>query len=124
MHHTGNKLHIASIYFLLCLSLTVVPIDGRTEDAPNQVGFGAVAAMSAEDLADFRGADYDVTTVVQSNQQLNQTVHGGSIEAGKIMNGEINIGSLENFNGIGLLVSNTGNNSAVNAALGVTFHLE
>lgn len=92
-------------------------------DAQSFVGLGII---QNDNLEDIRAGDFDVTTTVLGIQELQTTLTGGDIRANTIINGDIVFkdNAFSQFSGIGLIVGNTGNNSAINAALGVTIHLE
>lgn len=92
----------------------------------------AAAFPDAMDVADaaeldvLRGMNGDTRIRVETNQQLNATVTGSSFTAGTINSGSVTFAenALENFSGIGLFNVVTGNNNAVESAIGVTFNLQ
>lgn len=73
-----------------------------------------------------RGMNGNTRINVQSTQDMNATVTGSSFTAGTINGGSVTFAehSLDNFSGIGLFNVVTGNNNAVNSAVGVTFNLQ
>jgi hypothetical protein len=80
----------------------------------------------ATELDSLRGMNGDTRIRVETNQQLNATVSGSSFSAGTINSGSVTFAenALENFSGIGLFNVVTGNNNAVDSAIGVTFNLQ
>lgn len=89
-------------------------------------GFAAQAVIEAEQLGELRAGNFDVNTTVQSIQDLAAVVTDSSINAGIIDSGAITFheNAFGGFSGIGNFLNNTGNGNAINAAVGVTFHLE
>lgn len=87
--------------------------------------FSNLTVVEEEDLEGMRAGDFDINTTVQSIQDLQASVNDSEFNAHIIVNGSITIEehAFDNFGGIGLVVGNTGNNNAIDAALGVTFHL-
>lgn len=100
--------------------------DTLAQDLAEVNGFAGLAVIEADELGKLRGGDFDTVTTVQSIQELGATVVGGQFVANILANGAITIQerALENFSGVGLFVNNTGNGNAIDAALGVTFHLQ
>ncbi|MGH2567224.1 MAG: hypothetical protein ACRDGA_02715 [Bacteroidota bacterium] len=100
--------------------------DSFAQDLGEANGFAGLAVIEEHELEKLRGGDFDTVTTVQSNQELGATVIGGQFIANTLANGAITVGegALENFSGVGLFVNNTGNGNAIDAALGVTFHLQ
>lgn len=89
-------------------------------------GFNNLSLVGESALEEMRAGDVGANPNVQSIQNLQATVTGGDFNADAIINGSVTIGehAFDNFGGIGLVVGNTGNNNAIDAALGVTFHLQ
>ncbi len=94
-------------------------------DAPATPSFGELFAISDVELAEYRGRDGNTNITVQTNQQLDAQVSNSSFQAGQINSGAVTFGehALDNFSGVGQFTIVTGNNNAVNSALGVTFNL-
>lgn len=88
--------------------------------------FESLSIVDTVGLSEMRAGDFDVNTTVTSIQELKATVTGGDFQAHSIVNGDIifHDNAFDHFGGIGLVVGNTGNNNAIDAALGVSFHLE
>ncbi|MGA7799869.1 MAG: hypothetical protein WCC36_03580, partial [Gammaproteobacteria bacterium] len=88
--------------------------------------FATAATVDGSELAQFRGREGHTTITVESNQDLAATINGSSFQAGTINSGSVTIGpnALDHFGGVGLFNIVTGNNNAVDAAIGVTFNLQ
>jgi hypothetical protein len=84
------------------------------------------SVAEATELDSLRGMSGETRIWVETNQQLNATVSGSSFSAGTINSGSVTFAenALENFSGIGLFNVVTGNNNAVESAIGVTFNLQ
>ena len=115
--------------------------------SPLLLGIGAIAAISGQVAADqpIFSNDFEALTIietdhmaelsgrngntnltnVQSIQELEATISGSSFNADTINTGAITIEqhALDNFDGIGLFNILTGNNNAVDAAVGVSIYL-
>ncbi len=78
------------------------------------------------ELDALRGMNGDTRIRVETNQQLNASVTGRRFTAGTITGGSVTFAenALENFSGIGLFNVVTGNNNAVDSAIGVTFNMQ
>ncbi|MGH9957684.1 MAG: hypothetical protein ACREBC_11240, partial [Pyrinomonadaceae bacterium] len=107
------------------VSLTAFGGLSLADEAGNDA-FATLTVVEEQDLEGLRSGDFDITTTVESTQELHGTVTDSIFDAGTIVNGSITIRdhAFENFSGIGLIVGNSGNNNAINAALGVSFHLQ
>lgn len=123
-----KDLSIDSRAFLWAMLFSLLLFTGQVfgNDSVDRESFAALDIVDEQDLKQIRAGDFDITTTVQSIQDLQASVIGGDFNAHSIVNGAINIkeNAFENFSGIGLVVGNTGNNNAIGAALGVTFHLQ
>lgn len=88
--------------------------------------FSTLSVADVAELEELRGMNGDTRITVQSNQNLEATVSGSSFSAGTINGGSVTFAerSLDNFSGIGLFNVVTGNNNAVDSAVGVTFNLQ
>ncbi|MEJ2380317.1 MAG: hypothetical protein P8076_03940 [Gammaproteobacteria bacterium] len=88
--------------------------------------FTALTAMDPTQLDAQRGGDGDTHITVSSTQGLQSTVNGSVIEAGTVASGSVSIAehALDRFSGVGLFNIVTGNNNAVDAAIGVNFNLQ
>lgn len=97
-----------------------------TAEETHRPDFAAQAVIEAEQLGELRAGNFDVNTTVQSKQDLTAVVTGTNIVAGSMDNGRITLqeNAFSGFSGIGNFLNNTGNGNALNAAVGVTFHLE
>lgn len=104
---------------VLCAG-SAVPV--QAEDA----GFEGHAVAADTDLDALRGMNGDTNITVRTEQNLNAAVTGSSFTAGTINGGSVTIAehALDNFSGIGLFNIVTGNNNAVDSAVGVTFNLQ
>ena len=88
--------------------------------------FDDLSVIETDSLDELRGRDGDTSITVSSNQTLQATVTGSEFTAGTINSGSVSFGenAIGNFSGIGLFNIVTGNNNAVDTALGVSFHLQ
>lgn len=94
--------------------------------ADEAAGFSGLTVANSAELDEMRGMNGDTRITVQSRQDLDATVTGSSFSAGTINGGSVTFAehSLDNFSGIGLFNIVTGNNNAVDSAVGVTFNLQ
>lgn len=94
--------------------------------ADETAGFSGLPVADSAELDGLRGMNGDTRISVQSRQDLEATVTGSSFSAGTINGGSVTFAerSLDNFSGIGLFNIVTGNNNAVDSAVGVTFNLQ
>lgn len=92
----------------------------------NVLALDAAPTIGSENLGDLRGRNGDTSITVQSNQSLEASVAGSTINADTINSGAVTIqeNALQNFSGVGLFNLNTGNNNSINNAVGVTFNLQ
>lgn len=99
--------------------------DGTSAEGSDDM-FAAMAAVDGPELAQFRAREGHTTITVESHQDLAATINGSSFQAGSINSGSVTIGpnALDHFGGVGLFNIVTGNNNAVDAAIGVTFNLQ
>jgi hypothetical protein len=88
--------------------------------------FSDLAVAETGELDTLRAQNGNTNITVQSNQDLTATVTGSTFNVDTIYGGSVTIGegALENFSGVGLFNIVTGNNNAVNSAVGVTFNLQ
>ena len=86
-------------------------------------GFAALDAIERDDLAGLSGRDN--LTNVQSIQELDATVSNSSFNADTIMSGAITIEqhALDHFEGVGMFNIFTGNNNAVDSAVGISVYI-
>ena len=91
----------------------------------DEAGFGALELMASDDMDALRGRNGDVLTNVQSIQDLDATVTGGTFNADTMTTGMITIeqNALEGFSGVGIFNIFTGHNNAVGAAVGISVFL-
>ena len=95
---------------------------GVTPAYADEAEFGALELMASEDMDALRGRNGDVLTNVQSIQDLDATVTGGTFSADTMTTGTITIEqhALEGFSGVGIFNIFTGHNNAVDAAVGIS----
>jgi hypothetical protein len=98
----------------------------KAAGAGAEEGFTALTVMDPAQLDAQRGGDGDTHITVSSTQGLQSTVNGSVIEAGTVASGSVSIAehALDRFSGVGLFNIVTGNNNAVDAAIGVNFNLQ
>jgi hypothetical protein len=94
--------------------------------AQEQDEFTGLSVSPPMELDDLRGQDVNTQITVQSNQDLSASVTGSTFTVGTLNSGSVTIAehALDNFSGVGVFNIVTGNNNAVNAAIGVTFNLQ
>lgn len=111
-----SRLMLAVIFTMICS--TVYAVDDSM--------FPELPVAGAAELDALRGMNGNTRINVQSTQDLDATVTGSSFTAGTINGGSVTFAehSLDNFSGIGLFNVVTGNNNAVDSAVGVTFNLQ
>lgn len=117
--HMGTRIK-AAILAASC-ALACAGVQAGDADA-----FPHTCIAEAAELDSLRGMNGETRIRVETNQQLNATVSGSSFSAGTINSGSVTFAenALENFSGIGLFNVVTGNNNAVESAIGVTFNLQ
>ncbi len=86
-------------------------------------GFEALDQIASDELVSLTGRDN--LTNVQSIQELDATISNSSFNADTIMSGAITIEqhALENFEGVGMFNIFTGNNNAVDSAVGISIFI-
>ena len=86
-------------------------------------GFAALDVLETQDLAELSGRDN--LTNVQSIQELDATVSNSTFTVGTMVTGAITIEqhALDHFAGVGLFNIFTGNNNAVNSAVGISIYV-
>ncbi|WP_421868463.1 hypothetical protein [Motiliproteus sp.] len=106
---------------LLAAALVSQPLSAESLD--HSIGFEDSVRLSENELATLNGRDS--LTNVQSIQELEATVSNSSFTADTIMSGGITIEqhALDNFEGVGMFNLFTGNNNAVNSAVGISIYL-
>lgn len=87
--------------------------------------FGDAGVVDLQDLGALRGREGGMSVTVATDQELNAAVVGGAITADNFTTGGVSFGenAFDNFGGVGLVNVVTGNNNAIEAAIGVTFNL-
>ncbi len=119
------KIQLQSIVYITVLIFTQFT---ATCIANEVVGdsFAGLNIVTNDNMSEMRAGDFSVSNSVLGIQELQTTLTGGDFNATSIINGDIVFkdNAFSQFSGIGLIVGNTGNNSAINAALGVTFHID
>lgn len=87
--------------------------------------FGDLGVVDSQEMGELRGREGGTSITVATDQDLNASVVGGAITADTFATGGVNFGdnAFDNFGGVGLVNVVTGNNNAVEAAIGVTFNL-
>ncbi len=93
--------------------------------SPETNAFGDVGVVDAAQMGELRGREGGTSITVATDQDLNASVVGGAITADTFATGGVSFGdnAFDNFGGVGLVNVVTGNNNAVEAAIGVTFNL-
>jgi hypothetical protein len=88
--------------------------------------FAGLSVIENDNLDTLRGRDGDTSITVSSNQTLEAMITGSEFNAGTVNSGGVSFGegSIGTFSGIGLFNIVTGNNNAVDTALGVSFNLQ
>lgn len=96
------------------------------EEMPVDEAFGNLTSIEGDDLGGVRGREGSTTITVQSNQNLGANITGSTFDVGTMVSGEVTFaeGALGEFSGVGLFNVVTGNNNAVNNAIGVTINLQ
>ncbi|MBI5040605.1 MAG: hypothetical protein HZB57_05225 [Gammaproteobacteria bacterium] len=94
--------------------------------AQAQDEFTGLSVSQPTELDDLRGQSSNTQITVQSNQDLSASVTGSTFTVGTLNSGSVTIAehALDGFSGVGVFNIVTGNNNAVNAAIGVTFNLQ
>ncbi len=108
---------LAALFTMACSNLLA---DDHASD------LDSLTVANTVELDALRGMNGDTRIRVETNQQLNASVTGSSFTAGTITGGSVTFAenALENFSGIGLFNVVTGNNNAVDSAIGVTFNMQ
>ena len=98
----------------------------RADEPVVAENFDDLSVIETDSLDELRGRDGDTSITVSSNQTLQAIVTGSEFNAGTINSGSVSFGenAIGNFSGIGLFNIVTGNNNAVDTALGVSFNLQ
>lgn len=114
------------IILFLALGITTansVNADSALATPPDAQGFAALDVIEADALASLSGRDN--LTNVQSIQELDATVSNSSFNADTINTGAITIEqhALDHFEGVGMFNIFTGNNNAVDSAVGISVYL-
>ena len=88
-------------------------------------GFGDVGVVDSTQMGELRGREGRLSVTVATDQELTASVVGGAITADNFTTGGVTFGenAFDNFGGVGLVNVVTGNNNAIEAAIGVTFNL-
>ena len=88
--------------------------------------FTGVEVSQQVELDMLRAQSGNTQITVQSNQELSASVTGSTFNVGTLNSGSVTIAehALDNFSGVGLFNIVTGNNNAVNSAIGITFNLQ
>ena len=119
-------LYLAGARFMCSLLTGICVLASGGLQAGETDAFLHTIVAEAVELDSLRGMNGETRIRVETNQQLNATVSGSSFSAGTINSGAVTFAenALENFSGIGLFNVVTGNNNAVDSAIGVTFNLQ
>jgi hypothetical protein len=122
IHARLSRMVLAGLFTMTCSS----SVFSAEESMFPETAFPELPVADASELDALRGMNGDTRINVQSTQQLEATVSGSSFTAGTINGGSVTFAehSLDNFSGIGLFNVVTGNNNAVDSAVGVTFNLQ
>ena len=115
----------ATVY-LVAIGALLLFGTSRAEEPVAVENFDDLSVIETDSLDELRGRDGDTSITVSSNQTLEAMVTGSEFNAGTINSGGVSFGenAIGNFSGIGLFNIVTGNNNAVDTALGVSFHLQ
>lgn len=126
MRHSENDFQVLLYMSALLLGLFIKSNDVLAQDQLAQDEFAGLTVSEAQELDTLRGQNGHTQIVVQSNQELNATVTGSTFNVGTINGGAVTIAdhALDNFSGVGVFNIVTGNNNAVDAAVGITFNLQ
>lgn len=118
---TAWRVFFALSVFFILLTTSAPSLAEQPGDA-----FTTLDVIQANDLDTFRGREGHSSVSVQNNQDLEASISGSSFSADTITSGSVNIAerALDNFSGIGMFNIVTGNNNAVDAAVGVNFNLQ
>lgn len=110
---------------VLSESRTADPFEVQGLPAGEINAFGDVGIVDAEQMGALRGREGGTSITVATDQDLNASVVGGAITADTFTTGGVSFGenAFDNFGGVGLVNVVTGNNNAIEAAIGVTFNL-
>ena len=111
----------ATLVFVVVSAFTAQPVSAESWN--DNSGFDAIDRIETTELATLSGRDN--LTNVQSIQELDATVSNSSFTAETIISGAITIEqhALDNFEGVGMFNIFTGNNNAVNSAVGISIYL-
>ncbi len=103
------------------IAATLAP-PGVTNALADEAGFGGLELMPSEDMDALRGRNGDMFTNVQSIQDLDATVTGGTFSANTMSTGAVTIEqhAFDGFSGVGIFNLMSGNNNAVDAAVGIS----
>lgn len=84
--------------------------------------FGTLDLMPTGEMDALRGRNGDMFTNVQSIQDLDATVTGGTFSAHTMTTGAVTIEqhAFDGFSGVGIFNLMSGNNNAVDAAVGIS----
>lgn len=106
------------IAFTLAISQAV-----NADTQPDTLGFDSLETIDGGALSGLNGRD--VLTNVQSIQELKATVSNSAFNADTIISGAITIEqhALDHFEGVGMFNLFTGNNNAVDSAVGISVYL-
>ena len=122
---SGSLKKLAGVAFIAgCFA--ALPIKGFGDERLNNgAHFSMLPTVSDNELDVLRGRDEETNITVQSIQQLDAQVSNSSFQADTINSGAVTFGdsALQGFAGVGMFTIVTGNNNAVDSALGITFNL-
>lgn len=104
---------------------TAEPFESQSFSAGEANAFGELGVVDSQEMGELRGREGGTSITVATDQDLNASVVGGAITADTFATGGVNFGenAFDNFGGVGLVNVVTGNNNAIEAAIGVTFNL-
>ncbi|MFT6914249.1 MAG: hypothetical protein ACJAWL_000537 [Motiliproteus sp.] len=112
----------------LVMAFSIATTDNANAEPPSEApleaqGFDALDTIATDALSSLQGRDN--LTNVQSIQELDATVSNSSFNADTINTGAITIEqhALDNFEGVGMFNIFTGNNNAVNSAVGISIYI-
>ncbi len=113
---------LVPIFLVLAFSVAITQTV-RADTETNHSGFSSLEAIEIKDLADLNGRDN--LTNVQSIQELDASVSNSTFNADTITSGAITIEqhALDHFEGVGMFNIFTGNNNAVDSAVGISVYV-
>lgn len=112
--------------FILVMSALLTYGNCHAAEPSVKDGLDDLSVIGNDNLDALRGGNGDTTITLSNTQNLQASIQGSEFNVGTINSGGVSFGqdAIGNFSGIGLFNIVTGNNNAVDTALGVTFNLQ